>query len=309
VTNGFRCIIYSGSERNRPALEAPINVPYRKLMNEKPVSDETFRYFRSIYSYDRTPLGAAVEWTDSTNAEWSVQKVSYEAAYGGERMAAYLFLPRHRKGPYQVVLFFPGSEAIYIRSANPTWMTKDFDFLLRDGRAVLYPVYKSTFERGDGFKTDVPTETSTYRDHAIMWVKDVSRSIDYLETRPDIDCSKLAYFGVSWGGAMGAIVPAIETRTKVVVLNVAGLSLSQSLPEVDALNYVTRVKQPVLMLNGEYDHYFPVQTSVKPMFDLLGTPADRKESYLYPTGHAVPRTQLIAKTLAWLDRYLGRTEQ
>jgi hypothetical protein len=59
------------------------------------------------------------------------------------------------------------------------------------------------------------------------------------------------------------------------------------------------------MLNGQYDHYFPVQTSMKPMFDLLGTPPADKEYYLYPTGHAVPRTQLIMKTLAWLDRYLG----
>ena len=309
ATNGFRCIKYSDGKEHRQALEAPINVPVRNLMNEKPVSDETFRYFRSLYSYDRTPLGSVIETTDSTNAEWSVQKISYTAAYGGERMSAYLFLPRHRKGPFQIVLFFPGSQAIFMRSANSSWMAGDFDFLIRDGRAVLYPLYKSTFERGDGLKTDVPTETSTYRDHAIMWVKDVSRSIDYLETRPDIDCSKLAYYGVSWGGALGAIVPALETRIKTIVLNVAGLSLSRSLPEVDALNYVTRVKQPVLMLNGLYDNYFPVQTSMKPMFDLLGTPAAQKESYLYPTGHAVPRTQLISKTLAWLDRYLGRTEQ
>jgi hypothetical protein len=62
------------------------------------------------------------------------------------------------------------------------------------------------------------------------------------------------------------------------------------------------------MLNGQYDHYFPILTSMKPMFDLLGTPVVDKESYLYPTGHSVPRTQLITKTLAWLDRYLGRTQ-
>jgi serine/threonine protein kinase/cephalosporin-C deacetylase-like acetyl esterase len=304
-TNGFRCIKYSGADGNRLVLEGAIDVPVRELMKEKPVSDEIFRYYRSLYVYDKIPLRPVIELTDTTKPGWTVQRISFSAAYGSEQMAAYLFLPRHRKGPYQIVVFFPGSDAIYMRSANPSWMTKDFDFILRDGRAVLYPVYKSTFDRGDGLSTDVPTVTSSYRDHVIMWVKDFSRSIDYLETRKDIDCSKLAYYGVSWGGAMGAIVPAVEARIKVVVLHVAGLSLQRSLPEVDALNYVSRVKQPVLMLNGQYDHYFPVQTAMKPMFSLLGTPAGDKENFLFPTGHAVPRNQLIAKSLDWLDRYLG----
>ena len=308
ATNGFRCIMYAGSDRNRAVLEATINVPVRQLRKEKPVSDETFRYYRSLYTYDRTTLASTIDMADSTKPDWIVQKISFAAAYANERGAGYLFLPRHGRRPFQTVIFFPGSEALFLRSASPVWMTKDFDFILRDGRAVFYPVYKSTFERGDGVKTDIPTATSSHRDHVIMWVKDFSRSIDYLETRRDIDCSKLAYYGVSWGGAMGAIVPAVETRTRVVVLYVAGLSLQRSLPEVDALNYVTRVKQPVLMLNGQYDHYFPILTSMKPMFDLLGTPVVDKESYLYPTGHSVPRTQLITKTLAWLDRYLGRTQ-
>jgi len=138
-----------------------------------------------------------------------------------------------------------------------------------------------------------------------MWVKDFMRSIDYLETRSDIDCSKLAYYGVSWGGAMGAILPAIETRLKAVVLHVAGLSSQRSLPEVDALNYVSRVKAPVLMLNGLYDHFFPVETSMKPMFALLGTPAEHKKYKLYQSGHMVPRNELIRETLDWFDRYVG----
>ena len=28
--------------------------------------------------------------------------------------------------------------------------------------------------------------TTSYRDHMIMWAKDVGRSVDYLESRPDI---------------------------------------------------------------------------------------------------------------------------
>ena len=305
VTNGFRCIKYTGNNGNRDVLDRVIDVPARNLANERPVSDATFRYYRSLFNYDKTPLNATIESSDSTHPEWTIQKIVFNAAYGNEKMTGFLFLPRQKQAKFQVVMFFPGSDVIYNRSANPSVMPKDFDFILRSGRAVFFPIYKSTFERGDGLKTDIPSVTNSWKDHIIMWVKDLSRSIDYLETRQDIDCSKLAYYGVSWGGAMGGIIPAVETRIKVVVLHVAGISLDRSLPEVDPLNYVSRVKSPVLMLNGQYDHYFPVETSMKPMFKLLGTPAEQKRSVLYPTGHAVPRNQLIKEVLDWLDRYLG----
>ena len=308
ATNGFRCMKYLDSESNRQALERRIEVSVRDVMKERPVSDATFRYYRFLFDYDKTPMHADVESTDSAAAYWVVQKVSFKAAYGNERMGAYLFLPRSVSAPYQVVIFFPGSDAIYHRQSNPSLMPKDFDFILKSGRAVLFPIYQSTFERGDDLKSDNVDMTNSYKDHVIMWVKDVSRSIDYLETRKDLDCSKLAFYGVSWGGAMGAIVPAIETRFRAVVLFVAGLPPSRSLPEADALNYVTRVKAPVLMLNGKYDHFFPVETAIKPMFNLLGTPAQRKRNVLYETGHTVPRNQLIRETLDWLDHYLGQVQ-
>ena len=90
-----------------------------------------------------------------------------------------------------------------------------------------------------------------------MWVKDVSRAIDYAETRPELDHDKLAYYGYSWGAEMGGIVPAVEPRIKVCVLALGGLDFHRSLPEVDTINFVSRVKQPVLMLNGRYDFFFP----------------------------------------------------
>ena len=138
-----------------------------------------------------------------------------------------------------------------------------------------------------------------------MWAKDLARSIDYLETRKDIDVGRLAYYGFSWGGRMGSTMPAVEKRIKVNVLYVAGLSFENAFPEVDEINYVTRVKQPTLMLNGDLDYYFPRETSQRPMFELLGTPAADKKWLLYPGGHSVPRTEMIKESLAWLDRYLG----
>jgi len=65
------------------------------------------------------------------------------------------------------------------------------------------------------------------------------------------------------------------------------------------------VKSPTLMLNGRYDTINPLETQIKPMFDLLGTPATNKKLVLYETDHIPPVNEMIRETLAWLDRYLG----
>ena len=81
------------------------------------------------------------------------------------------------------------------------------------------------------------------------------------------------------------------------MLYVAGLNFQRALPEVDEINYVTHVKQPTLILNGELDFFFPSETSQRPMFELLGTPAEHKKRLVYPGGHSVPRTEMIKESL------------
>ena len=169
----------------------------------------------------------------------------------------------------------------------------------------MFPVYKGTLERGGELKSDIPDTSSSWRDHVIEWSKDLGRSIDYLETRPEIDVRKLAYLGFSWGGAMGSIFPAVEDRIKVCVLCGSGFSMQRSLPEVAQINFAPRVKVPVLMLNGRFDFFFPPETSQEPMFRLLGTSKESKRYLVYESGHNVPRNELIKETLDWLDRYLG----
>ena len=42
---------------------------------------------------------------------WRMETVSFRAAYGNERVTAYLFLPDNAKPPFQTVVYFPGSTA------------------------------------------------------------------------------------------------------------------------------------------------------------------------------------------------------
>jgi len=209
--------------------------------------------------------------------------------------------------PFQTVIHFPGSFAQETATFDPSIIKGEIDFVVKSGRALVWPIYKSTYERGDGFESDIGDLSAAYRDHVVMWVKDFRRSVDYLATRADVDSSRLGYYGISWGGYLGGMIPAVEPRIKAVVLQVAGLLMQRSSPEVETLNYLPRITQPVLMLNGRYDHYFPVESSQMPFFRALGTPAARKRQVIAEGGHFVPRNQIIAESLAWLDRYLGPT--
>ena len=302
-TNGFRCVRVLGKEPNLPALQRPIEMPSRDFSVEKPVPDNVFAQYLRLYGYDKVSLEAKVEEEKPTPLGIR-QKITFAAAYGGERMMAYLFLPSSGKPPYQVVVVFPGSGAIEARSSQSVDLSR-VDFLQKGGRAVMLPIYKGTYERGGDLRSDYPSATTSYKDYVIMWAKDLSRSIDYLETRKDIDSSRIAYYGLSWGAALGAILPAVEPRIKANVLYVAGLYLQRALPEADQINYVTRVKQPTLILNGEFDFFFPAETSQRALFELLGTPRENKKRLVFPGGHSVPRTEMIRESLLWLDRYLG----
>ncbi len=176
--------------------------------------------------------------------------------------------------------------------------------LLRSGRTVAVPVLKGTFSRQDGLDTTWPSQTKNYTDYAIRWVQEVSRTLDYLETRPDVDVDRFAYMGVSWGGRMGVIVMAVEDRFNVGMLLSGGLASGRALPEVDQINFVTRVTKPILILNGLRDSVEPYETAQKPLYDLLGTADQNKRHVTFPdTGHNLPRTALIREVLSWLEQY------
>jgi dipeptidyl aminopeptidase/acylaminoacyl peptidase len=64
------------------------------------------------------------------------------------------------------------------------------------------------------------------------------------------------------------------------------------------------------MINGRYDFIFPLETSVQPMFRLLGTSQKDKRLVVFDAGHGLlKRTDVARETLEWLDRYLGPVKQ
>ncbi len=303
-TYGFRCVKeIPGNSLPKTALE-PISFTFRDYAKEKPVSDQVFAALKNLYRYDPGPLDAVVEGGDESNVNWAKQKVTFNTAYGNERMSAYIYLPKNTSPPYETVVYFPGSNAVYERSSK-NLVPFGTAFLVRSGRALVYPIYKSHYERGDGLEYDDPDATARYRDHVIYWEKDLGRTIDYLQTRQDLKLDKLAYFGLSTGAYLGNILPAVENRIKVAVLLSGGFDFEKKLPEVDEINFAPRVKVPTLMVNGRYDHFFPLETSQNVMYRFLGTPEKDKRHAVLNGGHIPQYDEVAKEILDWLDKYQG----
>jgi eukaryotic-like serine/threonine-protein kinase len=301
--SGFRCIKVDRPEDLSPALTAIIHTPSRDVRNMKPVSSVVFEAWRSLYSFDHGDLKVQREFVDDTSPDWRMEKVSYAAAYGDERILAYLFLPKNAKPPYHVMIGFSGGNIFYERSSATTTDFDRFNFIMRSGRAFLYPIYKSTFERGDNIQDDTPNMTAAYRDHMIMWSKDFGRSVDYLESRSDIAKDRIGYIGLSTG--LAPVFLAIEPRLSLGVVYMGGFYLQPSLPEADAVNFAPHVKSPVLMLNGRFDYFFPTSSSQEPLFELFGSRPEHKRRVVYEASHNIPRNEMIKEVVNWMEKYWG----
>jgi dienelactone hydrolase len=310
-SNGFRLMQTSDDSATLLRLSRRITRPIaRDFSKVASVSDKEFAIYRRLYDYDPLPLNAHRDKFGQTE-QYRWEKVSFSAAYDGERMAAYLFLPKTAKPPYQAVIYWPGSNALTQRSFDPNQaqFLSFTGFIPRSGRILVLPLYKGSYERDDSafsISRSQPDATRYYRDLAIRWVKDFRRTVDYLQSRPDIFPSAIGFYGYSWGGLTSPLALAIEPRIRAAVLNTGGLApYGKPLAELEAVNYLPRVHTPTLMLNGRHDVVFPYENSQLPFFRMLGTPAADKKHIVYPTSHTVPQADNVRETLAWFDKYLN----
>jgi eukaryotic-like serine/threonine-protein kinase len=299
ATFGFRCARFV--EHPPASLFAPVTEVAVDRRGDKPVDEAAFRVYAALHRYDRTDLAARTESMDDSKPYFRRETVTFRAAYGNDRVVAHLYEPRNTTPPYQTVLFVPSGNIFFFQSIDT--LPDPFEFLVRAGRVVLVVAVQGTLERGPSTLRVGPNQM---RDRLLQWSKDVQRSIDYLETRPEIDTSKLAFYGISYSAIYSPTLLVPEPRFKTAVL-VSGCAGFPTAAEVDPWNYAPRVKVPLLMLNGRDDFICPVELSQIPLLSALGTPERDKRHILFDGGHVNLQTRmdLIGDILRWLDRYLG----
>ena len=236
--NGFRLAKQSGAAFPE-ALTSPIERLSRDYQAEKPVDAVAFRILQSMYSYDHTDVNAHEESIHENSTVWTSKKITFDAAYDHQRVTALLYLPRNSKPPYQTIVYVPPRSARYL-SAVDEFEIKFIEFLVKTGRAVLFPICQGMYDRRQVALSGLSGE----RDLVIQQTKDLRRAVDYLEMRPDIDRERLGFYGISDGARSGLILLAQEPRIRTAVLAAGGLSPEKRPAEIDEINFASRVRVP-----------------------------------------------------------------
>ena len=132
----------------------------------------------------------------------------------------------------------------------------------------------------------------------------MSRSIDYLETRRDIDLEKLSYY--SYSMPYGSVMCALDDRIKTAFHVATGLPPLKVPQEYDPLNFAPRVKAPTLLIGGRLDFLMPLEMCQRPLLNALGPEEKDKRLAIFERGHVIWLSPEVIKEVGeWLDKYLG----
>jgi hypothetical protein len=71
----------------------------------------------------------------------------------------------------------------------------------------------------------------------LTWAKEVFRTVDYLETRSDVDRTRIGYYSLSLGAFFGPIPVALEPRIRASVFAAGGLRFGTQ-PEIQTANFM-----------------------------------------------------------------------
>lgn len=159
--------------------------------------------------------------------------------------------------------------------------------------------------------------------------------IDYLETRPEIDASRVAMFGVSLGGFFAARAAAFEPRLKAVVMLASGYDLAEHWNRYPLLTqdafihrtksgdeaatrerlraftmrgYTSRITVPLLVIMGRRDRLFPPEDAERVAAEV----GENAELWMFDEGNHVCNNiphKYRPQQADWLRRRLvGRGE-
>jgi dienelactone hydrolase len=135
---------------------------------------------------------------------------------------------------------------------------------------------------------------------------DVMRTIDFIETRSDLDATRVGCMGISGGGTATLFAAALEPRVRVAMLSGCLNTFRDSIGSLAHCvdNYVPGIlnwaemhdiagliaPRPLFVESGERDRIFPVAASVeafgavRAIYEVFGA-ADRVEHEVFPDEH------------------------
>jgi dienelactone hydrolase len=179
--------------------------------------------------------------------------------------------------------------------------------VVRSGRVLVEPVYEGTFHRNDGRTVQRLASPASRSELVVHWAQDLGRVLDYLEQRPGMDASRVAYAGLSFGAGVSLELLPFETRFRAVVLYSGGFGRQEAQSSIDRRSGLARrIELPLLLLGGHHD-FANAASHQEALFRVFGAPPEDKRIRIYEdAGHwPLPMNEVIRETVDWLDKYLG----
>ncbi|MBW3623587.1 MAG: acetylxylan esterase [Armatimonadetes bacterium] len=181
---------------------------------------------------EKVPLDPQVI-SEEDAGDYLRRKVSIQVQ-PGDRMPAYLLIPKRRKGRVPAVICFYGTTSgagkettVGLSGGKPgTPPEKNRDFAVDMARAGFVAFAADYLRDGErlppsGKPYDTTDFYERFPDGSIhgkdAW--DTMRAVDYLQTLPFVDPEKIGMVGHSYGGHSTIFTAALEPRIKVAVAN------------------------------------------------------------------------------------------
>jgi formylglycine-generating enzyme required for sulfatase activity len=298
---GFRCARdvegASGDNGGFPIF------PDDAMPRPRAVDDRTYQGFLRHYAYDRAPLQAVIV-DRATTKDWTRETIRIAGPWG-DPTQLFLYTPLRSARPLQTIVFLPGIN-VFFEGSLPDETERIMGPHVKAGRAVAAVLFKGMVGRPwDSGRAAPVTSSVQYRQELVLHATELRRSLDYLETRADLDLPRLAYAGFSKGSGSWLPLAAVEPRFRSVVLIGGGLDerFAHVLPEANSINFAPRIAAPKLLINGRYDEEQAWNRAALPLWELLREP---KRLELVEGGHLPPAEARVPVINAWLDETLGR---
>ena len=203
-----------------------------------------------IYSFGRWPIPSSPKKLESYHKaiqaflahakSWDPPLEVVHVPFEGSEIIGYLRLPKNMAGPVPVVIAVNGLDS---RKED---LAESFGGILKYGIG-----YIAVDGPGTG---QCPIKASPTADRMF------SKVIDYLETRPEVDKSRIAFHGVSWGAYWGTKMAVVE-RSRLKVVSVQS-------PPVDKFFTKEFLTQSLL---GNREYLFDQVPALMAVFDDVST--------------------------------------
>lgn len=278
-----------------------------------------------LFGYDKhLPLQPEVTEQEDA-AGYKVFKVTYRSSHD-QRVPAFLILPKGKEGeklPCVLLMHGLGSDKNMFKMMWGTLASAGYALFAIDAQ------YHGERKPKDSLQI-FGTHPYYTRDALAQTVVDLRRAVDFLETRAEIDPSRIGYIGASMGGIIGSMFAGVDERVQAPVLLVAGgnwkvMMEKSTLPNVadgrekladrmseaikaldpiDPVHWVGKISpRPVLFINGDGDTVVPVDSN-KALHEAAKEP---KQIVWYKGPHVPPPTEIpniLNMITNWLNTHV-----